>query len=96
MQDELEYIHEYYRSVLHKEWCDLLSTIEVKGTIKRDTTQIKRLETSKAESNSDRYEYIKVQRKKIIRTCALPNFKQKGEMTPNDHVVQHFCVFCKK
>ena len=47
MQDELEDNHEDYLSILNEEWCDLLSTIEVKENSKRAEDQIKRRSSSK-------------------------------------------------
>ena len=63
MQDELEDNKEDYRSLAHEDWCDVLSTIEVKDNRKRDATQIKRLATSRAELNSYRNESVRVPRK---------------------------------
>ena len=48
MQYELEDNQEDYRYLYHKDWCDLLSTIEVKENRKRAAIQIKRIITSKA------------------------------------------------
>ena len=54
IQDEInDKIQEYF-SITHKEWCDLLSTVEAKDNRKRAAAQIKRLAAYKAEpENSD-------------------------------------------
>ena len=43
MQDELEDNKEYYHSLTHEDWCELLYTIEVKYNRKRAATQIKKI-----------------------------------------------------
>ena len=43
-------------------------------------TQINRLATSRAESNSDINESVRVARKKRVRTGIKPNQKQKGKI----------------
>ena len=96
MQDELEDNHEDYCYILHEYWYDLLSTIEVKENRKRDITQIKRLETSKAASNYDSNEPIVVPRKKMVRTGVLTNFKQQENNILNHHGAQSYCVIIKK
>ena len=93
MQDELENNHEDYRSILHEDWCDLLYNIEVKDNRKRDTTQIKRLATSKAALvNSDNNESVMVTHKKRVRTGVLTNSKQQGGKIPKHHGTQCYCL----
>ena len=74
MQDELEDNHEDYFLITGEEWCDLISTIEVKENRRSSAAQIKRLATSKAELvNSGSDESVTVMHKKRVRTGVLPN-----------------------
>ena len=71
--------NEYYCSILHEDWCDLLSTMEVKNNKKRAVAQINRLATSKvAPVNYDTYDSIMLPIKKKARTGALPSCKNHG------------------
>ena len=96
MQDELEDNHEDYFSILHEEWCELLSTIEVRVNTERYATHIKRLATSKAIPNYDSNKSIRVPHNKMVSTSALPNFNQKGGEMPKHHGDQRYCMLCKK
>ena len=96
MQDELEDNQEAYHSLSHEYWCNLLSTIEVKDSRKRSTTQTKRHATSKAASHSESDESIRVLHKKRVRTGVIPNRKQQGKNTPKHHGIHHYCVLYKK
>ena len=92
MQDELEGNQEDFHSLDHEDWCDLLSTIEVKDNRKRSATQIKRLASSKLAYNSESDESIRVPHKKRLRTGVLPNRKQKGVNYPKHHGPQRYCM----
>ena len=80
MQDDLEDNQEGYCYLYSEDLCELLFTIKVKGNRKSSTTQINRLATSRAESNSDINESVRVTRKKRVRTGIKPNQKQKGKI----------------
>ena len=89
IQDELEDKREDYHSIPYKEWCDLLSTTEVKDKRKIAADQIKSIVTYKAQrGNSDRNDSVKVLRKKKVSTGVLTDRKQKGKNTPNHHLSQ--------
>ena len=89
MKDVLEDNHGDYCSIPHEEWCDLLSTMEVKDNKKRAADQIKRLATSKAAPiNSKRDGYTRVPRKKKARAGVLPIRKQHGKRTSKHHGAQ--------
>ena len=47
MHDELEDHKEDYQSLAHEEWCDLLSTTQVKYDRKRASTQIKKIASAR-------------------------------------------------
>ena len=75
--DELEDNRKDYCSILHEEWCDLLSTIEVKENRKKASDQIKRLLFSKeAPIIYDSDESIRVPHKNKSRTGVLTERKQ--------------------
>ena len=86
MQNELEDKDEEYSSILHEEWCDLLSTIEFKDNSKRSASHIKRFATSKALS-VDYYSgiSIRVPRKNKESNGVLPDNKHHGENIPKHH-----------
>ena len=96
MQDELEDNQEYYRSLAHDNWCDLLSTINVKDNRKMSETQIKSIETSSAASNSDIHESVRLTCKKMVRTGVLPKRKQQEKKTTKYHVIHCYLALCKK
>ena len=81
MQDELENNQNYYHSLAHEYWCGLLSTIKVKGNSKIAANQVKRLTTSRAESNSNIDESIRVPLKKRVRTGVIPSHKKQEKKT---------------
>ena len=79
MQDELEDNHKDYSSRTHEEWCDLLSTIDIKDNSKGAEAQINGLATPKSEPvNSYTDEYVSVPCNNRARTGVLPNQKQQG------------------
>ena len=77
----------------HEDWCDLLSTIEVKYNKKRAATKINKIKTLRATSHYDSNESIKVPCMKKARTGVLRK-KQGGK--PKHHGVQRYCVLFKK
>ena len=96
IQDGLEDNEEEYIYLDHKDWCDLLSTIEVKDNRKINATQIKRLATSTETSNYDSHESIMVKRKKRVSTSVITSRKQQGEKTPKYHGIHRYCALFKK
>ena len=97
MQDEIEDKDKDYHSFPHKEWCDLLSTMEAKDNRKRTTDQIKILAASKAvPANYFSNVSAKVTLKNKASTCAIHTRKQQGKKNPNHKGSQRYCVLCKK
>ena len=43
MNEKIEDKYKDYRAILHDEWCDILYTLELQESIKRASTQIKKL-----------------------------------------------------
>ena len=80
MQYYLEDIQEDYRSIIHEEWCDPLSTMEVKDNRKRSAAHINRLGTSKAAPNNyDSNKFFRVMCNKRAKTGVLPIIKHQKE-----------------
>ena len=76
MQDELEEKSWYYCSVPHKDWSDLLYTMEAKDNRKRATYEIKILAASKAApANYDSDMSARVPHKKKEMNGVLPAHK---------------------
>ena len=53
IRDELGDHPEEYRYLTHEDWCDLMSTINVKDEIKRAAVHIKKITSDRADSLSD-------------------------------------------
>ena len=62
---------EDYRSLTYEDWCDLLSTIEVKDERKREATQINKIAYAGATPLSENNESVKIPRKNNSRTGIL-------------------------
>ena len=86
----------YYRSLNHKDWCDLMSTIEVKYNRKRAATQIKKIDSDRAASHSDSDGSVRIPNKKKASTGVLCNNKGPKNKAPKQHGNQRHCVPCKK
>ena len=80
MQNELEDSQEYYHSLNHEDWCELLSTIKVKDNRKRAATQIKIIETSIEGSHYNSDECIRALCNKRARNFVLRK-KRKGKIS---------------
>ena len=85
-------------SLPHKEWCDLLSTLETKDNMKKYAAQIKRLDRYKVVFvDSERDTILKVPHKKKARTSVFPDHKQSNKKnTPRHGGIQRYCVLYKK
>ena len=80
IQYKLEDNQEDYCSQAHKYWCDLLSTIEIKDNMKKSATQIKSIVNSRAVSNSDSNESVRVTRKNRVKTGVIQSQKQQWKI----------------
>ena len=96
MQDELEDNQEEYYSLTHEDWCDLLSTIEVKDNRKRESTDIKKIGYARAASLSNSKGSFRILRKNKARTGFLQLNKGLHNKAHNHHGNQIHCVLCKK
>ena len=96
MKDELMDNQEDYRSLNHKYWCDLLSTIEVKDIRKRAATQIKKIASSRAAYHYDSYRSVRILRKKKSRNGVILSNKGPNNKVHKHHSTYRHCVICKK
>ena len=83
---------EDYRSLTHKGWCDLLSTIHVKYNRKRAATQLNKIASDREASLSDSDKYVRILRKKKARTGALISYKGPQKKSHKYHGTQKICV----
>ena len=60
--------------------------------MKRAENQIQGLVTSKAASNYNNDESVRVLRNNRVRTGVLPNRKRQGGNMPKHHRDQHYCI----
>ena len=98
MQYELYDNQDYYHSLTHEDWCDLLSKIEVKDDRKRAATQIKKIASSRVASLSDRNRSVNILSKNKARLgdSVLCSNKGPNSKAPKHHGIQRHCVICKK
>ena len=95
MQDKLEDYPEDYHYLNHEDWCDLLSTIEVKDERKRAAVQIKNIASARESSLSDSDKSARNPRKKKASTGVLRS-KTPHKKAHKHHGIQQYCVICKK
>ena len=81
MQDELEDQPEDYSSFNYEDWCDLLSTIDVKDESKRAAAQINKIDFSRSASLSDINKFVRIPRKNNPRNGVLRS-KTKSVQAP--------------
>ena len=97
IQYELEDNQEDYCYLRHEDWCDLLSTIEVKDNIKREATQIKKIASTRAASLSGSITSVRITRNKKSRIGAGVLHSNKGShnKAPKHHGTQSHCMIYK-
>ena len=94
MQDKLKDNKEDYNYLTHEDWCDLLSTADIRDNRKRAETQIKKIESDRAASNYDSAESVRVPRKKEATTGVL--YSNPNRKAPKHHGSHRHYVLCKK
>ena len=94
MQDDFENNQEDYCSLTHEDWCEILSTIEVKDNRKMSATQIRKIASAREASHYDRDKSISVPRNKKSRTGALINITNRK--APKLHGNQSQLMLLKK
>ena len=94
-QDELDEHPEDYHSLNFEDFCDLLSTIEVKDERKRAAAHIKKIASSREASLSDIDKSARNQRKKKARTGVLCSNKYQKRANKH-HGIKSYCVIYNK
>ena len=96
MQYELEE-HQYeYFSFTYEDWCELLSTIQVKDERKREATQIKKITSARVASIFDIDKSTSIPRKKKASTGILRSNKIPHKKAHKYHGTQRYCMIFKK
>ena len=96
MKDELDDHQEDYLSLTHEDWCELLSTTEVKYERKIEATQIKKAASAREEYLSDSNESVRIPRKNKASTGVLRSNKSPQKKAHKHHGTHTYCVFYKK
>ena len=91
MRDELDDHPEDYRSLTYEDWCDLLSTIEVKHK-KRAAGHIKKIASARVVSLYDSDESTRIMRMKKAKTGVSNPHKTPRRAHDRHHGIQSYCV----
>ena len=86
MQDKLKDNKEDYNYLTHEDWCDLLSTADIRDNRKRAETQIKKIATS--------MNLLGLQLR--IRIGMVSNSNSKGKISPSITVYRSIAYFVRK
>ena len=89
MRYELDDHPEEYPSLNYEDWCDILSTIEVKYERNREVTQIKKITYARLDSLSDSGKCVKILSKKKARTGILCSNKYQKKAHKH-HSIHHY------
>ena len=87
---------EEYRSLTYEDWCDLLSTIEVKYERKRAAGHIKKIDSARAASLSNSNESMRVMHRKKAKTDVSNSHKPPRREHKRHHGAQCYFVIYKK
>ena len=96
MTDELDNHPEDYLSLTYEDWCDILTTIEVKDERKIVAMHIKNIASAREASLSESNKSVSILRRKKAKTDVLRFNKSPRRANDTDHGVQCYCVLCKK
>ena len=96
MRDELDDHPEDYISLTYEDWCELMSTIEVKYEMKRAAVQIKNIASARAAYLYDSEESVRISRRNKSKTGVLCSNKYSKRAHARYHGVNRYCVLCKK
>ena len=96
MRDELDDHPEDYCSLTYEDWCDLLSTIEVKYERKIAAVHIKNTSSARAASLSNSDESVRIPRRKKAKTGVSNYHKSQRRSHYRHHGAQRYCVLFKK
>ena len=96
MRYELDDHPEEYCSLTYEDWCDLMSTIEIKDEWKISAVHIKNIASARAASQSDRDESVSILRRKEANSGVLSSNNSPRRAHDRHHGVQRYCVLCNK
>ena len=96
MRDELDDHPEDYSYLTYEDWCDLLSTIEIKDERKIAAGNIKNIDSDRAASLSNSDESARIPRRNKAKTGVLRSNKYPRKAHDRHHGVHRYCVLCKK
>ena len=91
-RDELDYHPEDYCSLTYEDWCELMSTIEVKYERKREACQIKKISSTRAASLSNSDESVRIPRRKKAKTGVSNYHNIPRRAHDRHHVTHRYCV----
>ena len=95
MRGELDDHPENYCSLTYEDWCDLLSTIEVKYERKISAVQINRIASVRESSIYDSNESVRIPRKNKSKTGVLRYNTSSKRVRSRHHGIQRYFVLCK-
>ena len=96
MRYELDDHTEGYNSLTYENWCDLLSTIEVKYERKMAAGHIKNIASARAASLSDRKKSARITRRNKARTGVSNSHKTPRRAHDRHHGTHRYCILYKK
>ena len=95
-RDVLDDHLEDYCSLTYEDWCDLLSTSEVKYERKRAELHIKKIAFARSASVSNNNKYVRITRRKKAKTGVLSSKKSPRRAHDRQYGAHRYCVLCRK
>ena len=83
-------------SLTYEDWCELLSTIDVKDKIKRAAGHIKNITSAREASLSNSDKFVRIPRSKEANNGVSNSHKSPRRAHDRDHGAQRYCVLFKK
>ena len=96
IRDKLDDHPEYYCSLTYEDWCDLLSTIDIKYERKIAAVHIEKIASSREASQYNSNNSVGIPRRKKSKTGVLSSNKSPIRAHDRHHVIRRYCVLCKK
>ena len=92
MRDKLNDHPEVYRSLTYEDWCDLLTTIEVKDETEIAAVHINNIASDREASLSDSNKSVRIPRRNKAKTGVVNSHKLPRRAYDSHHGAQHYCV----
>ena len=96
IRDELDDRTEDYCSITYEDWCELLSTIDVKYERKRSVVHINKMASTRSAYKYDSDYSASIPRRRKAKTGVLRSNKIPRRSHDRHHGVHCYCVLCKK